>query len=110
MEILIRTEELAGSKGNPRDRATLDCMWMAFYFLLQPGEYTNASGDAKHPFRLEDVEFKIGTQHFSDVRTASIADLTAGTFTSIKFSTQKNGVKGEKLAHVSNMQLFACQM
>jgi hypothetical protein len=108
MAILLRAEELAGSTGNPRDRATLDCMWMAFYFLLRPGEYANASGDAKHPFRLEDVEFKIGTRHFADVMVATIPDLLSATFNSLTFSTQKNGVKGEKLAHAANSQPFAC--
>ena len=44
--ILLRAEEIGGRTGSVRDRATLDCMWMAFYFLLRPGEYANATGDA----------------------------------------------------------------
>jgi len=58
MLILLRAAELAGLSA--RDQATIDCIWMAFYFLLCPGEYVNPSGDAKHPYRLEDVEFKVG--------------------------------------------------
>ena len=39
-----------------RDMATIDCIWIAFYYLLRPGEYANATGDAKHPFRLQDMQ------------------------------------------------------
>ena len=78
------------------------------YFLLRPGEYANASGDAKHPFNLKDVQFKIGNTHFFDVTTCTFDQLRAATYVSLTFTTQKNGVKGEKLAHTSNGQPQAC--
>jgi hypothetical protein len=106
MIILLRAAELCGSTA--RDEATMDCIWMAFYYLLRPGEYANASGDAKHPFCLADVELKIGLQHIFDVHLASVPQLLSATFTSLTFTTQKNGVKGEKLSHASNGQPFAC--
>ena len=86
----------------------MDCIWMAFYFLLRPGEYANASGDAKHPFRLRDVEFKIGHRHFFDAHLVSQHQCLAATFVSLTFSTQKNGVKGEKLAHTPTGHRFSC--
>ena len=106
MSILLRAAELATP--SVRDQATIDCIWMAFYFLLRPGEYANASGDAKHPFRLKDVEFKIGAQHFRNVIHHSAVQFLSATFVSLTFTTQKNGVKGEKLAHAANGQAQAC--
>ena len=106
MQLLLRAEELIGL--DERDRATMDCIWMAFYFLLRPGEYANATGDAKHPFRLKDVQLKVGALHISDVTTCSLAQLHAATYCSLTFTTQKNGVKGEVMAHAANGQRHAC--
>ena len=106
MPLLLRAAELAGD--NVRDNATMDCIWMGFYFLLRPGEYANATGDSKHPFRLKDVQFKVGSHHVFDVLEASFAQLSAATYVSLTFTTQKNGVKGEQMAHASNSQPFAC--
>ena len=68
----------------------------------------DTSGDAKHPFCLEDAEIKIGHQHIFDVHLATVAQLLSATFSSLTFTTQKNGVKGEKLSHATNGQPFAC--
>ena len=106
MQILLRAEELVGD--NTRDRATMDCIWIAFYFLLRPGEYANATRDSKHPFRLKDVEFKIGSMHYFDVIQATLPQLLSATYVSLTFSTQKNGVKGEQMAHAANGQPLAC--
>ena len=106
MAILLRAAELSGPSA--RDEATMDCIWMAFYFLLRPGEYANATGDAKHPFRLVDVECKIGSLHLSDLHLVPASQLLAATSVSLTFTTQKNGIKGEKLAHFVNQQPFAC--
>jgi len=100
MIILLRAAELAAARNSARDQATIDCIWMAFYFLIRPGEYANASGEAKHPFRLEDAECKIGHDHIFNVHLASVAQLLAATFISLTFTDQKNGIKGE--------QPFAC--
>ena len=63
-----------------RDSATIDCVWMAFYFLLRPGEYANhASGDAKHPFRLCDVQYAIGHLHIFDSHLTTVQQCLAGT-------------------------------
>ena len=98
MLILLRAADLCTCCD--RDMATIDCIWMVFYFfLLCPGEYANASGDAKHPFRLCDTQYKIGNMHFFDAHLTTLQQCLASTFVSLTFSTQKNGVKGEKLAH-----------
>jgi len=102
MLILLRAAELAAT-GN-HHRWHLD----GLLFLLRPGEYANASGEAKHPFCLEDVEYKIGHENIFDVHLASVAQLLAATFISLTFTYQKNGIKGEKLSHVTNGQPSAC--
>ena len=106
MQILLRAEELVGNSA--RDRASIDCIWIAFYFLLRPGEYANATGDSKHPFRLKDVQFKVGSMHYFDVLPATPHQLLSATYVSLTFSTQKNGVKGEQMAHAANGRPFAC--
>ena len=90
------------------DMATINCIWMAFYFLLRPGEYAYASGDAKHPFRLCDVQYKIGNMHFFYAHLTTLQQCLASTFVSLTFSTPKNGVKGEKLAHTPTGHPISC--
>ena len=94
MPILPRAADLVGP--GARNQATMDCIWMAFYFLLRPGKYTNATGNAKHPFQLKDVKFKIGSCHFHDVMLATRSQLVSATYVSLTFTTQKNGVKGKQ--------------
>ncbi len=106
MAILLRASELC--MDNSRDKATIDCIWMAFYYLLRPGEYANATGDAKHPFRLQDVGFKIGARSFPLAHLATFDQLLAATMSTLTFTTQKNGIKGEKLSHSTNGQAEAC--
>ena len=106
MSILLCAAEL--STPSVRDQATIDCIWMAFYFLLRPGEYANATGDSKHPFCLKDMEFKIRAQHFATVIRHGPVQFLSVTFVSLTFTTSKNGVKGEKLAHAANGQAQAC--
>ena len=106
MVILLRATELIGH--TTQDRATIDCMWMGFYFLLRPGEYANASGDAKHPFRLQDVGMQIGARHFTQAYLAPIHQLSMATLVSLTFTSQKNGVKGEKLSHSTSGNPFSC--
>ena len=106
MSILLRAMELCSNSA--RDQATMDCIWMAFYYLLRPGEYANASGDAKHPFRLQDVGLKVGARSFSHAHLATYDQLLAATLCTLTFTSQKNGIKGEKLSHSTNGQANAC--
>ena len=108
MAILMRAQQIIGGSPTPQDQAIMDCIWMAFYFLLRPGEYANSSGEAAHPFRLRDVEFKIGALHFANVMVATPIQLRSATLVSLTFTDQKNGIKGEKLAHATNGQLDSC--
>ena len=107
MIILLRAHDMLDST-NEKDKATMDCIWMAFYFLLRPGEYVHSSSDSKTPFRLADVEFKLGGRHFFDAHIATTLQLISADVVSLTFTNQKNGVKGEKLAHAANGNSHSC--
>ena len=99
MIVLLQADKLCGE--NPRDQATMDCIWVAFYYLLRPGWYDNASGD---------VSILLGDMHIKHAHLATLAQLQTANFTSLTFTTQKNGVKGKKLSRASNSQTFACYL
>jgi hypothetical protein len=77
-------------------KAVADMIVLAFFYLLRPGEYTYATDNT--PFRLEDVKLYIGSLLLK-YTTASAAEFHAVTAVSLKFTTQKNGVKGEVISH-----------
>ena len=78
---------------NPQSLAASDLMWPAFFFLLRPGEYSNAS-PASRPFRVEDVQLWQGpTQPHPLLSDAAL--LHQATFVTLTFSTQKNGTRNE---------------
>jgi hypothetical protein len=82
----------------PKDcRAIADLIYIAFYFLLRPREYTGKTS-ADTPFRLRDVEFHINDLTLDTLRTP-ISQLEAATMVSLTFTTQNNGNKGEVLTH-----------
>ena len=70
---------------------------IAFFFLLWPGEYTGTESDST-PFLLSDVTFSVDR---TVLYTATTTDneLAAAIFVILIFSTQKNGVRGDKIGH-----------
>ena len=50
----------------PRNISIRDLIWVAFFFLLRPGEYYKGETDtAHHPFRIKDVHLFIGRQPYN---------------------------------------------
>jgi hypothetical protein len=81
-------------------------MWLAFFFLLRPGEYT-VTGTAPHPFTLADVRlFCHGTS--IDPLTAPPEALLSATFVVLIFTDQKNAVRGETVGHGRSGDPHAC--
>lgn len=79
--------------------ATGDCLVLAFYFLLRPGEYSGAPRTtADDLFRIQDVGVWIGHRRLDPCRCPT-PDLLAATFVTVTFTSQKNGVRGETLGH-----------
>ena len=56
---------------------------------------------------LSDVTFSVGRTVF-DTSTATDNDLAAATFVIFTYTTQKNGVRGEKIGHGATGDLLLC--
>ena len=84
--------------------AVADCVCIAFFFLLRPGEHTGTRSEST-PFTLADAQMFHGPVRL-DLQTATDTALLGATFASLTFTTQKNSVRGEVvgLAHSGNPQ------
>lgn len=88
--------------------AVADMAIIALYYLCRPGEYAaTTQATRSSPFRLEDVECSVQQGVFR----ASLVDLLQlphSQFMALVFTTQKNGVLGEKVGHGRSTEPFAC--
>jgi hypothetical protein len=91
--------------GDPLSRATADMAYLGFFYLLRPGEYC-LSPDST-PFRLCDVQLRIGNIVLN-IMTCSFATLMRATCAQLEFTTQKNMIRGEVLAHGRSGHSLAC--
>ena len=105
VSVLHLAYALAHAIDTPKARATADLIWIAFFFLLRPGEYAHPRDDSS-PFRLCDIELWIGS-HAVDLLHGPLSDLDAVTFTALTFTNQKNAVRGEKVGHSTNASATA---
>ena len=87
-------------------RAAADMTTLGFFFLMRPGEYCWTNAEC-HPFRLMDVELWVGDTKL-DLATATDPQLLSATFVMLTFSTQKNGVLGEKIGQGRSGHLLLC--
>jgi hypothetical protein len=105
LAVLHNVRQLAAFKGDQISLAVSDLSYLAFFWLLRPGEYCSSSDS--HPFRLRDVQLFIGNARL-DPLTCALADLARVTFVTLTFTTQKNGVRGEIIGHARSGHLYAC--
>ena len=87
-------------------RAVADMIIIAFFFLLRPGEYTDAPSDTT-PFTFGDVQLFIGHRRL-DLNTTPIAELSQARFASLTFGDQKNGVRGEVIGLARSGDPYVC--
>lgn len=94
------------SSAGPREAALADLVWLAFFFLLRPGEYvwTNLN---PHPFNLADVTFKNATVSYN-AATIPMEMLEMVTYVGLLFTEQKNGIKNETIGLTRSRDLTAC--
>ena len=80
-----------------------DIIILSFFFLLHPGEYTNAFRADAMPFCICDLHLFLGNPHL-DPSTCSSSDLTTTKFIGLKFTNQKNGIydKVNSLSHLGS--------
>jgi hypothetical protein len=86
-------------------QATADMICLAFFFLLRPGEYTVSPNNT--PFKFQDVKLFIGQRLLCFDHLAA-HDLHAVTSVALKFTTQKNGQKGEVITHGRSNDQWTC--
>lgn len=91
--VLQHLAHAAAAGADPGNLAVADMIALAFFFLLRPGEYT-ATPSESTPFQVGDVQLFVGL-HRLNLQTATNAELLSATFSSLTFTTQKNGVRGE---------------
>jgi hypothetical protein len=76
-----------------------DLIIIAFFYLLRSGVYT-ARYTGSHPFTLSDVGLWHGARKL-DLNTANDLELLSATRSYLTFTTQKNGVRNEKIGHAT---------
>ena len=88
----IQALDTATQVTTPRNITIRNLTWVAFFFLLCPGEYCKGSIDTtQHPFRLKDVQLSIGQKPYNSA-LASNAVLAQEEFITLLFTTQNNQV------------------
>ena len=85
--------------------ATIDLIWIAFFFLLRPSEYLRT--DNGHPLHLASVILRIQGREFTG-DTIPYHLLSAVTHAGLRFDKQKNGFTGDVILHGVTDQPHAC--
>ena len=107
-QLVSHVNLVANLSNDPLSLATADLTTLGFFFLLRPGEYTRPDArSGSHPFRLMDVTFHFGDQAHP-AATADPANIRLATFVTLTFTTQKNGVRGEKVGHARSGHAVTC--
>ena len=91
IQVIRRIMHVANSGNSPHIQATADMIALAFFFLLRPGEYISTSHEST-PFKYCDAKLYCGSHLIPSSSTAH--QLSAATFATLQFTTQKNGRKG----------------
>ena len=77
-----------------------DCLLLAYFFLLRPGEYSGRPRtSADDLFRVQDIAVWIGHRRLDPLHCCTSPELIAATFVTLTFTNQKNGVRGETIGH-----------
>ena len=105
LPLLHELYRIARASGDALSLATADMAYMAFFYLLRPGEYCKSHDST--PFRLCDVELRLGTR-ILDLATCSDTLLDRAALAELSFTNQKNMIRGEKLAHGRSGHTIAC--
>ena len=87
-------------------KAIANMICIAFFFCLRPGEYTGTT-TYDQAFALDDVALFLGDRRLRTA-TAPDADVAMATHVHLTFTTQKNGEKGEVIAHARSGDPLCC--
>jgi len=87
-------------------QAIANMIGLGFFFYLRPGEYMGTTTDDQ-TFSIQDVTFFMGSRCLSNA-AACDDEITNATAVHLTFTTQKNGTKGEILAHSRSRDHLCC--
>ena len=94
--------------GTSRQQAVADLAWIAFFFLLRPGEYFQGGNDTvSTPFCLQYIQFYVDGAPFP-ATTATPYNCATTSFIRLLFTTQKNGAKADSIGHGETGHPRAC--
>ena len=83
------------SRGDACQQCVADLIWVAFYFLMRPGEYCCAGqNNTSNEFQLCNITFRRNKRTL-DARRDPLSLLQRANHANLTFTTQKKGVKGE---------------
>ena len=103
IQVLHRAQAISSSSA--KAQATIDMAWIAYFYLLRPGEHCKALENS--PLMLADVTLLISSTHLA-LLTTTPADLNRVTDSSLTFDTQKNREHGEVIAQGRSGHTVAC--
>jgi hypothetical protein len=98
IQLLAELAAATAADPTPASECRRDMIVIAFFFLLRAGEYSSSSSESAAPFRLSDVELLRGEVRL-DLMNAPPHLLLSATTSYLIFTTQKNGVRNEKIGH-----------
>lgn len=96
----------ASDTGNDAYHATTNMVIIAFFSLLQPGEYIDNDKDL---FCLTDTQLFIGDTKLH-LLTAPAKEIPWARFASLTFTSQKNGVREEVIELACSGDPYLCPM
>jgi hypothetical protein len=105
IQVLHRATALLANTPNQALIAAVDLAWLAFFFLLRPGEYCHGSGTT--PLCLKHVTFFREEQRLHTLQSPLLL-LHQATHVSLTFDTQKNRNRGEIVGHGRSGHPIAC--
>jgi hypothetical protein len=93
IQVIHHAINQAYAHGHVESLTVIQMSTITFFFLMHPGEHTEPMGK-NPPFTLQDLQLYVGPTGYSAL-TIPIPLLTAVTFVTYCFTTQKNSVRGK---------------
>ena len=105
IQLLHHTQTIADNALDPSIHIMMNLIWVAYFYLLRPGEYCHTYDNA--PLRGTNITLSIDNRSL-DIFSCPVDDLFRATSSTITFDTQKNRQRGEIIAHGLSGHPVAC--
>jgi hypothetical protein len=106
--VLHHATQVAIAANTAHSVCMANMIWVGFFFLCRPGEYT-AAAEGSRPFRFCDVDLYLGSRRLN-LHTAPDSDLLTSTSVGLTFTMQKNCRPGEVVAQTASGSELACSV